>query len=138
MLISTPRSPVACGVFWLMASAHKRIMLNEPTRLTLMVLLNVLRLCAPDLPTVFSAGAMPAQLIKPNSGPIFVAASTAAWASASLLTSHLTKVPPNGRGHRLAFFNLHISDHHLCAVFGQHASRALAQPRGTPSDDEYG
>ncbi len=77
-----------------MASAAKRIMLKLPIRLTVMVLLNSAKPCAPFLPTVFSAGAMPAQLTKPMSLPMDTAWSTAACASASWLTSQRTNAPP--------------------------------------------
>ena len=50
--------------------------------------------CAPSLPTVLDAGAMPAQLTNPISLPSFTAAATAACASASWLTSQRTKPPP--------------------------------------------
>ena len=69
-------------------------MLKLPTRLTMMVLVNTSSLCAPPLPTVFSAGAMPAQLTRPTSLPSDWAWATTAWPSASLLTSHLTKAAP--------------------------------------------
>ena len=92
--ISTPRSPVASGSFLHMASAASRIMLKLPIRLTVMVLLNTASACAPFLPTVFSAGAMPAQLTRPISLPSETARATTAWPSASLLTSQGTNAPP--------------------------------------------
>src|SRR6185312_15922403 len=92
--ISTPRSPVASGAFLHMASAARRIMLKLPTRFTMTVRLNTLKAWAPFLPTVFSAGAMPAQLTRPISLPIDTALATATWPSVSLLTSQRTKAPP--------------------------------------------
>src|SRR6478752_3212325 len=89
-----PRSPVDSGSFLPIASAASRIMLKLPTRLTMMVLVYTPRLWAPFLPTVFSAGAMPAQLTRPISLPRDTALATTAWPSASWLTSHLTKAPP--------------------------------------------
>src|SRR5512137_2680451 len=53
-----------------MASAARRIMLKLPIRLTVIVFVNVCSGCAPSLPTVLTAGAMPAQLTRPNSVPI--------------------------------------------------------------------
>ena len=89
-----PRSAVGSGSFLHMASAAKRIMLKVPIRLTVTALVNTARECAPFLPTVFSAGAMPAQLTKPISLPMETALATTAWPSASLLTSQRMKAPP--------------------------------------------
>lgn len=46
------------------------------------------------MPTVRDAGAMPAQFTSPASAPSEVATCTAAWPSASELTSQRTKRPP--------------------------------------------
>ena len=94
MLISTPRSFVGSGSFLHIASAAMRIMLKLPMRLMLMTLANEASGCGPSLPTVFAPMAMPAQLIKPINFPIDNASATAACASASCVTSHLTKAPP--------------------------------------------
>ena len=56
---------------------------------------------APSRPTVFAAGAMPAQLTRPNSVPIDVAASTTARPSASLVTSQRTKRCPSSSAMRV-------------------------------------
>ena len=56
----------------------------------LMGLANMCSACAPSLPTVLDAGAMPAQFTRPMSLPIDTALATTAWPSASWLTSHLT------------------------------------------------
>ena len=90
----TPRSPLDSGSFWLMASAAKRIMLKLPIKLTVIVFVKTSNLWAPCLPTVFSAGAMPAQLTKPINLPIETALAITACPSASLLTSQATKAPP--------------------------------------------
>ena len=69
-------------------------MLKLPIRLTVIVLVYTASECGPFLPTVFSAGAMPAQFTRPISLPMETALATTAWPSASWLTSHLTKAPP--------------------------------------------
>ena len=70
-------------------------MLNDPIRLTVMVFVKTSSGCAPSRPTVFDAGAMPAQLISPISLPAPVAAETTALPSASELTSQRTNRWPS-------------------------------------------
>ena len=94
VLISTPRSPVGSGAFFAIASAARRIMLKLPIRLIWMTLANRPSACAPSLPTVRAAGAMPAQLTRPKSAPIDSACATTARPSSSLETSQRTKAPP--------------------------------------------
>ncbi len=69
-------------------------MLKLPIRFTVIVLANSWSACAPSLPTVFAAGAMPAQLTRPTSLPSETALATTAAPSVSELTSQVTKVAP--------------------------------------------
>ena len=89
-----PRSPVASGSLAAMASAAKRIMLKLPIRFTVITFWNSSKLCAPFFPTIFSAGAIPAQFTKPISLPKPVAAATTALPSFSSATLAFTKTPP--------------------------------------------
>ena len=69
-------------------------MLNEPTRLMLMIFTKASSGKGPFLPTVVIALPVPAQLMSTRSGPFASAFSKAALASASLQTSPITAIPP--------------------------------------------
>ena len=64
------------------------------------------------------------------------ASATAAWPSASWLTSHLTKRAADLGGERLAALGLQVGDDDLAAVRREHARRAFAEARGAAGDDE--
>ena len=70
-------------------------MLKVPTRLMFTTRWNTSSGCGPSLPTVFTAGATPAQLISPTTVPSDCAAATTALPSASEVTSHFTNLPPS-------------------------------------------
>ncbi len=95
VLTMTPRSPAAFGCPFAIATAASRIMLKVPIRLMPMTRAKVASACGPSFFTVRSAMAIPAQFTSPCRPPKpFSAASTAAWPSASAVTSHFTKRAP--------------------------------------------
>ncbi|MDI2023515.1 hypothetical protein PJL18_04063 [Paenarthrobacter nicotinovorans] len=93
---SGPPSPVVTGSVSTMAAAASRITLNVPMRFIWITLLKVSKGRTPSRPRTFPGVAIPAQLTTMRSGPSDVAASTAAWTWASLVTSAgaKTALPP--------------------------------------------
>jgi hypothetical protein len=96
-------------------------MLKLPIRLTVTVLLKLSSGWAPSLPTVLTAGAMPAA--------VGVLADVAAHERGGRLAAQLSR-------QRLALVGLQVGDDDLRAALHQRAHRAFAQARCAAGDDE--
>jgi hypothetical protein len=83
---------------------------------------------APFLPTVFSAGAMPAQLTKPISLPSDTALSTTACAIGFIADIAVHKGSTNLLGDGFAFVDLHVRDDDSAAL-RKASMRAVPSPR---------
>ena len=81
-------------------------------------------------------GAMPAQLTRPTSLPSASASATAAWPSASWLTSQWTKAPPISRRRASPLSACRSATTTLPPCAREHARRAFAEARGAAGDDE--
>ena len=111
-------------------------MLKLPIRLTVITLAKTASGCAPSLPTVLTAGAMPAQLTRPISLPSAGGRGDDGLAVGLLADVALDEDAADLLGDRFAALDLQVGDDDLAAVRRQHARRAFAQARRAAGDDE--